>query len=230
MISFIIFRIIQNIRANGWRYTFSKINACFIYYSKLKYILLLLLFVLTAVTLQSQQLEINYQIERNGEKIGWMKLSRQTNGEQCTLNLLSEITFRFFLKFSAQLKEYAQFEKGIMQLSKQFQQMNGKIKIDNLIKLEGNNYVITKNEADEIIPVSEVKLNLLCLYFKEPVDNHIVFADNFQRFLPITKTTDGGYKVLFPDGGSNCYYYQSGICYRIFINKSLYSANIILIH
>jgi hypothetical protein len=44
----------------------------------------------------------------------------------------------------------------------------------------------------------------------------------------VTKTADGGYKMKFPNGNTNCYYYKDGVCIKIKIEHTFYSAEIII--
>jgi hypothetical protein len=76
--------------------------------------------------------------------------------------------------------------------------------------------------SERRIPASAIYYNMVCLYTQEPVSVNQVYSDKFQKFLPIQILGKQHYKIDFPDGNSNQYYYQNGICRRIESNNTLF--------
>ena len=119
-------------------------------------------------------------------------------------------------------------ENGKLVYSSQFRKTNGSTKLDKQTRLVAEKYEVLKNGETENLPISFISTNLLSLYFQEPVGINLVYCDNHESFAKIIKTDDGGYKVKFPDGNSNCFYYSGGVCSKIKISHTFYSAEIIL--
>ncbi|HET7899277.1 MAG TPA: DUF6134 family protein, partial [Flavisolibacter sp.] len=69
-----------------------------------------------------------------------------------------------------------------------------------------------------------------CLYTTEPLQYARVFSDNYQQFLLIQKQGDHHYQIIFPEGNSNDYYYENGICKRIVVSSALFDAEFVLLN
>ncbi len=190
------------------------------------YVLLLLLFGSVIISAHGQKL--NYKVTRDGDEIGWMKLEKICNGEHCRLTLNSTVSFRMIFLFTANVFESASFLNDKLIYSSQWQKRNGDIKVNKQTRYTGNCYEVLENDETEKLSFSEIGCNLLCLYFKEPISIQKVYCDKQQCFSEIKKTKNGGYKVKFPNGDSNCYYYTGGICSRVEIEHSFYSVEVIL--
>lgn len=202
------------------------LHACFRNLKALR--VLLTVFILCgAVTDCKSQLR-NYKVVRNGNDIGWLKLERYNEGDYCRMFLNSGIKFRMLVLLTASVFESAYFFDGKLVYSSQQHRSNGKLSVNKQTRLTGNGYEVTEDNANKKIDIGIVSFNLLCLYFQEPVSFKKVYCDNQQYFADIERTSDGGYKVRLPNGNSNCFYYSKGICTRVKINHTFYSAEIIL--
>jgi hypothetical protein len=60
----------------------------------------------------------------------------------------------------------------------------------------------------------------------EPLHLKKVFADKFKQFIPIETLGPHHYKITFPDGGSNEYYYKDGICVKGKLNTTWFTAEL----
>ena len=70
-----------------------------------------------------------------------------------------------------------------------------------------------------------ISYNMICLYAKEPVGVPIVYSDKFQQFLDILPVGDRHYRVRFPDGNYNEYFYKDGLCTRVEIHHRLFRSS-----
>ena len=191
---------------------------------------LLMMQILISPTLaKAQNIQLNYKVAKGDDDIGWLSLSKNIAGNRLSLILNSEIKFRLLFLFTVSAKETSVFENGVLMSSSQFRKTNGDTKIDTQTKLLGSQYQVLENGEKKILPFATIGINLLSLYFQEPLNNESVYCDNHQCYSPIIKTSDGGYKVKFPDGNSNSYYYRDGICIKIKIDHTFYSAVVTLI-
>ena len=64
------------------------------------------------------------------------------------------------------------------------------------------------------------------VYISEPLNITKVYSDDFEQQVDIQKIADHHYKIKFPDGNYNEYFYTDGVCSKIEIHHSLYSASI----
>jgi hypothetical protein len=186
-------------------------------------IVFLLMFLLPAIS-RAQQRNLVYTIKRNGNKVGSMKITEICEGGKTTYTLLSEVSTGFILRFRAKAQEEAVYNNGIMSYSFVYQKINGSEKINRLTRQVGSNYIITDNGKEERFESSPIRYNMVRLYTHEPSNILQIFSDKFQQNLKLQKTGIHQYKICFPDGNSNEYYYQDDVCTRIIINHTFYSA------
>lgn len=172
--------------------------------------------------------KLNYKVVRNGSDVGWMKLEKTSNGNLCKLTLHSEIKFRMIVLLTATVFDSACFANGKLIFSSQYHKINGNVKVNKQTRFTGNSFEVSEDSEKEKLAIPDISVNLLCLYFQEPVALKKVYCDKQECFADIKKTNDGGYKVRFPNGNSNCFYYSRGVCAKVKIDHTFYSAEIIL--
>ena len=188
---------------------------------------LLVLLLLASVVLAAQKYVRNYKIMRKGSEIGWANLEQKTDSNTTTITMGTEVKVRFIFSFETVGREISQFRVGKLERSYFYRKTNGNIKADRNTKLVGNNYEVENKDRTKL-NISPVTYNTLCMYFQEPVNIRNVYSDNYQRFLDIEKQSDGGYRIVSSDDTSNTFYYSRGICYRVKIDHSFYSAELLL--
>lgn len=229
MLLLLIYTFLKKYNNQSWvwknlkLYKFLKINI-----HNLLASLFMMLMLLIPILSNAQNLLLNYKIIRNGDDIGWMRLEKNNVGNNSNLLLVSEIKTKIIFPITVFAKDSSIFEKGNLIYSTQIRKTNGSIKLKKQTRLISNEYEVLENGAKEKLPFSTINTNLLCLYFQEPIDLKSVYCDIQQCFVNVIKTADGGYKVKFPNGNVNCYYYKEGVCTKIKIMHSFYSAEIIL--
>ncbi len=191
-------------------------------------ICMLIFLLISGILINARGQKLNYKVVRNGNDIGWMKLEKTTEGNFCKMILSSEIKFRIILLISATVVESACFSNNKLVFSSQYHITNGDVKVNKQTRLTADGYEVNADNEKEKLTIPDISFNLLCLYFQEPVVQKKVYCDKQQCFADIEKKSDGGYKVNFPNGDSNCYYYTGGVCSKIRIEHTFYSAEIIL--
>ena len=129
---------------------------------------------------------------------------------------------------TASAKDSSAFENKKMIYSSQFRQTNGSTKQNKLTRFVADKYEVSENGEKENLSIPHIGINLLSLYFQEPVGINSVYCEINKCFAPIVKMNDGGYKVKRPDGNSNTFYYGGGKCIKIIICQSFYTVTIIL--
>ena len=191
-------------------------------------IIFMIILLFSMATGKTQNLNLNYKIVKDGEEIGWLTLDKTTTGSNTKFLLVSSIKTRVIFNIAVASRESSIFENGKLVFSSQYRKTNGTVKLDKMTRFNTDKYeVVEKNEARPL-PFHFIGTNLLSLYFNEPIDINFVYCDNHEDFIPLIRTEDGGYKLKFPKGNSNTFYYQNGYCSVIKIDNTLYSAEIIL--
>lgn len=183
-----------------------------------------LLFFLVISPAFSQEKKLEYRIKRNGDEVGTIRFSQIITGNRTTLRLESEVKTRFILTFNARAREETIYDYGVMTWSSIYRKLNGNVKADKKTKAIGNSYTIFNGSKTETVKDYPVRYNMLSIYVSEPVVFSKVYSDNFQRMLDIIKTGDHSYKIKFPDGNYNEYHYNNGVCSRVDVHHTLYSA------
>lgn len=131
-------------------------------------------------------------------------------------------------RINVAVKESSFFEDGKLLYSSQFRKSNGDTKVDKQTRFANDKYEVFENGEKEELEFHFIGTNLLSLYFQEPIGINFVYCENHKCFVNLVKNDDGGYKVKFPGGNNNIYYYSGGICTKIKVNHSFYSVEIIL--
>jgi len=186
------------------------------------------LLLLTCATLcvSAQEKKLAYNIKRNGDIVGNIRFVQGISGSRTVLTMESEVNTRFIFNFKANAKEEVIYDNGIMIWSSIFRKLNGNVKVDKKTKANGSAYTVYKGNKTETLNNYPIRYNMLSVYIIEPVNITKVYSDNFQKQIDIQKITDHHYKIKFPDGNYNEYFYANGVCSKIEIHHSMYSATI----
>ena len=192
-------------------------------------VLLFALMLLMTLKGHSQNRQFNYQIVRNGNKVGTLNFSETTNGGMDYLKMESDVKTRFLLMtFSAHASEDAVYRNGVLLHSSIYRKLNGNEKVNKQHLAQNSQYIIRAGTNTEVNRNYPITYNMLSLYSREPENINKVYSDNFETFLAIQKIDGHKYKVTLPDGNYNYYLYREGVLNLIEIHHSLYSANIVL--
>ena len=227
MITFLIYNIYkkygnQNRVATGIQVRKFLRTRKHLVFVSLSIILLLIPFLSSA-----QNSLLNYKIVQGGDDIGWLRLEKNITGGRTNLSLVSELKTRVIFLIEVSAKETSIFENGLLLYSSQYRKTNGTIKVNKQTSRVVDKYVVNENGEKQYLAIPVVVTNLLSLYFQEPISFSTVYCDKYETFIKIAKTDDGGYKVEFPDGNSNTFYYTWGVCTKIKISHTFYTAQII---
>jgi len=187
---------------------------------------LLVALLTTMISINAQEKKLEYNIKRNGDIVGNIHFIQGIAGNRTVLTMESEVNTRFIFNFKAKAKEEAIYDNGIMTWSSIFRKLNGNVKVDKKTKANGSAYTVYKGSKTETLNKYPIRYNMLSVYIIEPLNITKVYSDNFQQQIDIQKIADHHYKIKFPDGNYNEYFYTNGVCSKIEIHHSLYSATI----
>jgi hypothetical protein len=189
-------------------------------------VLLLLLLIHLAF---AQEQNLKYAIHRNGKKVGDLSLQKRQSGGVTSYHIESEVKVRVVMAVVVQAREQSVYENELLQSSSLVRHVNGRQKANKQIRNNGSGLTVTDEGTEQVLKNYSVRYSTHCLYTTEPVSFTNVFSDNYKKFIPIVKLADHHYKLSFPDGNSNEYFYENGICRKVKVKNQLFDAEFVLI-
>jgi hypothetical protein len=186
------------------------------------FFLIVVAFLLVLIS-KAQEKNFAYTIKRNGNKIGNLTVKEIKEGNKINLRLQSDIKVSFIFNFSAKGIEEANYDNGMLMYSSVYQKFNGNERVNKQIRFVNDAYVINNNGKEERFDNVRIYYNLLCIYSHEPLSTVFIFSDRFQKFLPIQKLEEHHYRIKFPDGSANEYWFENGVCKKIDVDHAFYS-------
>jgi hypothetical protein len=176
----------------------------------------------------SQEQNLQYAINRNGKKIGDLHFQKRMTGTKTIYSLESEVKVAMLVTVSVKANEQSVYENDVLQSSSLVRHVNGHEKTNKQIRNNGKGLTVVDDGDQRELKNYVVKFSTHCLYAIEPTYYTNVFADNYQQFIPIVKLSDHHYKITFPDGNSNEYFYEKGICRKVKVRNQLFDAEFVL--
>ena len=176
----------------------------------------------------SQVKHLRYTINRQGQKVGELTFRQTTEDTKTTYAIESLVKVSMVLSFTIEAWEASVFENNVLQSSALVRHVNGKQKINKQIKNNGNGLTVLNEGTAKELKNFRVKYSTHCLYATEPLTFTNVFSDNYQKFIPIVKLASHHYKLTFPDGNSNEYFYEDGVCKKVKVKNNLFEAEFVL--
>ncbi len=191
-----------------------------------KFILLFVLLLLFGVIAFSQSNQLRYSINRKGSQVGTISFFQQFAGNKKIFRTESEVKTRMLFLFTAIGREESVYENGVLQSSSVYQKLNGSERLNKKTMLVGRNYVVYNGKHPETLANYPISYNMICLFAMEPSAVTKVYSDRFQQFLDIQPVRNHQYRVRFPDGNYNEYFYTNGLCTRVEVHHSLYRSSV----
>lgn len=186
---------------------------------------LLLFFCLYSV---AQNQNLHYAIQRNGKKVGDLKFQKQKAGAVTSYYIESEVKVNVVMLVVVKAKEQSVYENEVLQSSSLVRHVNGREKANKQIRNNGTGLTVSEDGTERVLKNYQVKYSTHCLYTTEPISFTNVFSDSYKKFIPIVKLADRHYKLTFPDGNSNEYFYENGICRKVKVRSQLFDAEFVL--
>ena len=190
-----------------------------------KYILLFVFLLLACVIAFSQANQLRYSIKRKGSQVGTISFFQQFIGSKRIFRTESEVKTRMLFLFTAIGREESVYENGVLLSSSVYQKLNGSEKLNKKTMLVGRNYVVYDGKNPETLTNYPISFNMICLFAMEPAAVSKVYSDRFQQFLDIQTVKNHQYRIKFPDGNFNEYFYRDGLCTRVEVHHSLYRSS-----
>ncbi|MEP6845956.1 MAG: DUF6134 family protein [Panacibacter sp.] len=228
MLPLFIYQLIKKALARHWFKTKSQTVKITISRHMITATMLAVMMVVVCFKVFAQNLTLTYKVMQGNKEIGWLKLQRKDSCSSTFITCESEVKKRVLVMFSVQEKQDVLFRNGIMIRSHVYRKVNDDVKVNIYTLNQGTHYVINKTKSSEQLMISGIRDNQVSIYFKEPVNINQMYSDSYQRFLDIKNLGNHSYTINFPGGDTNNYYYTNGICTKVKLNHSLFSAEFVL--
>jgi len=186
--------------------------------------LLLLLMTGVAIYAFSQERVLPYIIKRSGTTVGNLIVRENRTGNQISYKLQSVVKSSFVFTVTVKTQEEAIYDNGVLTYLRFYQTLNNSERVNTKIEATTNGYMLVSEKESKPIYKDPITYNQICLYTVEPLHLKKVFADKFKQFIPIEIISPHHYKITFPDGASNEYFYQDGICVKAKLNTTWFTA------
>jgi hypothetical protein len=188
-----------------------------------------LLFSLHSMVLQAQpDRKLEFNIVHRSDVKGTVQLYDHWEGNIRHIKAESLVQTNFLFQISVRTIEEAVYKEGMLIFSGFYQKINDNEKSNRSIVWKNGSYQFIGKINSAKLPDHPVENTILSLYYKEPVNVHEVFSDNFQEYLPVCKTATGQYRVDLPNGNSDFYNYKGGRLVRVEVEQPFYSLQFIL--
>jgi hypothetical protein len=180
---------------------------------------LLLILLYFSGALPGQNRAAVYDVLHNGEVKGTLVLNREADSGRLHIKIVTQVSTRILFRIAVKSIEEAVFEKGNLIYSSLYREVNGEEKVNQQLQFSGGSYRLISKEAIADLPVFPIRFCVLLLYCQEPVNIRQVYSDNYHQYLEIKKAGRNKYQVIFPNGNSNYYCYENGICTRVEVDQ-----------
>ncbi|HAO46560.1 MAG TPA: hypothetical protein PLZ45_01255 [Ferruginibacter sp.] len=188
---------------------------------------LLIICMTAGKVMPAQTRQYQYEVKKGGDRIGEIVITHTVSGAVNSLQLVSDIRYRFILLFTAKSREEVIFSNGIMTYSSIYREQNGDKKFDTKTRKASSNYIIEKGSGIKTdLDIPEINYQTICLYIMEPVGRRQVYVDKYQQLVSIHKMAAHHYKIIFPDGDYNEYFYENGICCKVKVTTTYFNAEL----
>jgi hypothetical protein len=191
-------------------------------------ILGLLLFLQSLSLYAQQDRNLEFNIIHHGDLKGTVQLSEHSEGNIRRIKVESLIQTQFLFNITVKTIEEAIYREGLLISSRFYQKINDQEPSDRAMIWKDGSYQFHGSQNNGKLPSVPVQHTVLSLYYKEPVNIREVFSDNFQQYLPVSKTATGRYRVDLPNGYNNYYIYQQGRLVRVEVEQPFYALQFIL--
>lgn len=176
----------------------------------------------------AQQKNISYTIVSKNDSIGTMKATQRISGDDAVYTLISVVETKILMTIQVNVQEEAHYHKEKLLSSSSKRIVNGRPKGNKQTNWASDGYVVTDDGKKSRIDFKSIPYDFLKLYFKEPVAVSQVYSDYYQKLLSIKTVNPHVYQIDLPEGGSNTYYYENGVCRKVDIRGALFNAQMIL--
>jgi hypothetical protein len=169
-----------------------------------------------------------FSIYNRNKEIGTLQATKAQNGELEIIHIDSKSKVKLLLNILIEMKQIDSLLNKVLIHSSFQNSVNGVTNHSKLLTKHGKFYqIVSKGSKPIIIPAEKLNCSSSLLLLKEPDESTWVYLPVFSTTAKIEKESCSKYKLQLPNGKTNTYKYQNGICVFAELNNS--SETVILI-
>lgn len=185
---------------------------------------LLCFFLLLNVPAISQETKLEYKVKHGSSEIGSVVVIHKVTGSRQSIQLVSNVKAGSLITFKIIEKAEAQFENGFLMFSAIYREVNGSEKVNSKHRASNAGYIIESGSKRDSVCCFKISYDLLSMFMQEPINVTSVYSDNFREFIKIKNLGKEQYRLDFPNGVYQKYYYKNGLLVKQEIHNTLYTA------
>lgn len=166
--------------------------------------------------------ELKFSVIHRGDTIGSMRLKKELMNDMTTFKLNSSVKAKIIIAIKVITDEESHFRNGLLVYSLVNRKINNREPVIKRTRFENNAYHLSDGAKYKCLKGKEIRRNILCLYFNEPLSTDSVYCDNQQQWAPVKRISTNCYRVTMPDGNYNDFFYSKGVCTKVEISHSFY--------
>lgn len=191
---------------------------------------IILLIAMLFVFLKSsnaQNHSLSFEVWKNNVLIGYISMSEKINADFVIYDLSSEIKTKVLMEFNVSGIEKTIYNQGVLVYSSVYRKINSTEKTNKELFFKDGIYYLLKGGKRSALSFPKIKYNLITLYFYEPLNIAQVYCDNHHKMVQVVFVENGKYRVTFPDGSYNIFYYENGKCLKVDAFSLFYEVQLI---
>jgi len=176
---------------------------------------------------KGQASQLQFKILKNDKSIGTLKIEKVQTEPYTDYQLSSTVETSFIKKFHVKASEKSRYKDEQLVYSSVNRSINNKSNHPKELVYEKNQYFIEDADGRRVYDHPEINTNMVILYFKEPLNLSSVYCDNQQSMVEIKNLGENRYRIDFPDGNANVFYYEQGECVQVDVFSKLFKVKLL---
>lgn len=161
---------------------------------------------------------LKYEILLGQKPVGTLEVSpTNLKSDNYAIKMDAQMSFPF-MKVSSVFD--VQYQNGVLWQSAMVQKSNDKIREQSTIIRKGDTYQMNIDGKSETL-AGKVTYSITKLYHFEPKGIKRVFSERYGEYATIAEIAPHHYELLLPDGKTNQYRYENGICVEMTASYTL---------
>lgn len=162
-----------------------------------------------------------YELFRGTDKIGTVVCIQVTDGAKDIYRIETHVDVKVVFNVKADIVVKNTFMNGVLTEAFAKRIVNGNVKTNNSIIQQENAYRMVNKDLDTSFYSGPIRQCVSQLYFGEPVNLTTVFSETFLQQVLVKMSSAGTYQLSLPDGRTNYYTYEKGVCTAVIIETQL---------
>lgn len=176
---------------------------------KLIYTLVIVLFGAT-LNLQAQDETLLFDVIHSGKSIGTLKAEKTVEGNKTHYQSYTNIEFHMFMTIKIEYTYNVTYVDDNLNHARVHIMLKGHEKTNVRTEKIPSGYAYFSDEKEDKKFVEEIKHSIEKMFFYEPIDVDIVYAEEHGEFHELEKTGPHTYLKTTPSGHKSTYYYKEG--------------------